>query len=914
MEYIFFDGFYNVFLDDLEKELSDKKNFSEYLASKKIHENIMDEIRKAIRNVGLRCLILEFQVWSKVNKVEGNNIREKAEYYKEKLAEDRNYCELILTIYPEIKPICQKIIQAQKKNIIGLFQKFEQDKDKIFERFFPGEKVKVIEKIHIGQGDLHCEGKSVIEIRFEDGDSIYYKPHSLAGDLLFYRIFNKIEGTAQDFYSEIPIMDCIDYGWEKGEQQRECHSEKEIRDFYKRIGIMLCISYLLGTHDLHYQNMIACGEYPFFIDLENIFQTDETIFRVGESRSFPYSVLSSSILPSNLKDSPYCAVTGGNGGASLYQVPMLKEKDDRLFITYGKPEMPAGKNRLGVDIEAINYLKEIENGFNHAYKKIMNMDDTELLGMIPGDLRSRYLLHNTQLYHNILEASYHPQLLMKTGEREKFIRRLCPNGIAREYEIEDLVRGDIPYFYRKADSRSLFTSSGREIKDYFKETVFEAIQRRKGRMNENDRKLQCNLIRWSLDISRLSEDDFINEKYNGEERKESQKEWREFAIEMADKIEREAIWNEGKTKVTWLALRYSNDPRLDVQIETCDYYLYEGLAGIILFMKAMQASIGEYEDLCRTAENVLFEYTDSVYEGKRDPDSDYTGLYCGEGAIVYTYQTLFQFTGEQKYLFYAIKHAEILKRLIEYDKSIDILYGNAGAIIAFCGLYKVTNNIEYLEYAKEAEKFLRHNLQKSEEGVFFRGHGMEKPCAGIAHGNSGLILAYGQLWQYTKEVIYTDVLFDLLSYENMLFKDRQKGMKETDWKTSQLPSWCHGDLGILWTYLKLKEMTGAEFDHETKIVLENGEKILEKVGLRRSMGICHGNFGNLLLMKECSENLQIGSNITYRFEKKVKDLLSEERFLMLKERLDYGLMQGIAGAGYSCLKLHKLITEDKIFI
>lgn len=197
MEYNYFDGFYDVFLDDLKKELSENNsNFNRYLVSKKIQENIMDEIRKAIRNVGLRCLVLEFQVWNKVNKIEGNNIREKAEYYKKKLAEDRNYCESILAIYPEIEPICQKLIQNQKKNIIDLLQKFERDKGKIFERFFPSEKGKTIEEIHIGQGDLHCEGKSVMEIRFEDGASIYYKPHSLAGDLLFYRIFNKIEGTA----------------------------------------------------------------------------------------------------------------------------------------------------------------------------------------------------------------------------------------------------------------------------------------------------------------------------------------------------------------------------------------------------------------------------------------------------------------------------------------------------------------------------------------------------------------------------------------------------------------------------------------------------------------------------------------------------------------------------------------------
>lgn len=913
MEYNFFDSFYDMFLDVHKNELSDNI-FSEYLANKKIQENIMDEIRKVIRNVGLRCLVLEFQVWNRVNKIEGKNIREKAERYRKKLAEDKNYCESIIAIYPEIKMICQKMIQAQKRNIIDLFQKFEKDKDEIFDLFFPDGKEKKIEKIHIGQGDLHREGKSVMEIRFEDGDSIYYKPHSLAGDLFFYSIFSKIVGTSQDFYNEIPIIDCLDYGWEKGEQQREGHSEKEICNFYERVGIIVCISYLLGTHDLHYQNMIACGEYPFLIDLENIFETDEIISQVGENRAFSYSVLSSGLLPNGLKESCYCAITGGNGGESLYQVPILNEKDDRVFVTYGKPEMSKGKNKPEMNVEAIYYLNEIENGFNHAYRYLMNTDETELIRMIPGNLRSRYLIHNTQLYHNILEASYHPKLLMKIGEREEFVNRICPQGKVRKYEIADLLKGDIPYFYRKADSKSLFTSSDEEIKDFFEETVFDAIQRRKERMNESDRKLQCNLIRWSLEMSRLSEKDFINGQYNVEGRKESQKEWREFAIEMADKIEREAIWNDGKTKVTWLALKYAYEPRLDAQIETCDYYLYEGLAGILLFLKAMQVSIGGYENVCRVAENMLFEYTDSVYEGTQKPDSDYTGLYCGEGALVYTYQALFQFTGEQKYLFYAFKHAEILVRLIKYDKSIDILYGNAGAIIAFCSLYKRTNNIKYLEYAKETEKFLRSNLQISEEGIFFCGHGMEKPCAGIAHGNSGLILAYGQLFQYTKEDKYACVLFGLLTYENMLFRDRLKGAKETDWKTSQLPSWCHGDLGILWTYLKLKKMTGTEFDSETEIVLENGEKILEKAVLRRSMSLCHGNLGNLLLMKECSENLQFGGNIACCFKKNVKELLGKEKFLMPKEKMDYGLMQGIAGIGYSCLRLHKQMNIDEIFI
>lgn len=136
MEYNYFDGFYDVFLDDLKRELSDNNsNFSEYLVSKKVQENIMDEIRKTIRNVGLRCLILEFQVWSKVNKIEGNNIREKAEYYKKKLVEDRNYCESILAIYPEIKPICQKIVQTQKRILLTFFRNLNRTKTKYLSAF-----------------------------------------------------------------------------------------------------------------------------------------------------------------------------------------------------------------------------------------------------------------------------------------------------------------------------------------------------------------------------------------------------------------------------------------------------------------------------------------------------------------------------------------------------------------------------------------------------------------------------------------------------------------------------------------------------------------------------------------------------------------------------------------------------------
>lgn len=403
----------------------------------------------------------------------------------------------------------------------------------------------------------------------------------------------------------------------KGLQQFECDSEKEIRQFYKRIGIMAGISYLLGTHDLHYQNMIACGEYPYLVDLENIFITDESTFRIGESLSHIYTVLSSGLFPISLRESRYCAVTGGDGGESLYQVPIIKLNDAGIFVTYGNPELKRGTNLPGSDINVLCYFRDIKKGFNLAYSYIMHMDEKELLKMIPDDLESRYLLHSTQLYYNILEASYHPSLLMGEGERRKFIQRICPKGKVREYEIEDLVEGDIPYFYRKANSRSLFTSTNKEEKGFFKETVFEAIKRRKKAMSEEDRNVQCKLLNWSLKVSELKENSFDNNVYYVMGNDDTVVDWLELAIKAAERINRDAIWYDKNTKVAWMGLIYSVNQKTDAQLGICDLYLYEGLAGILLFMKAMQMITGRYEKVNCVSESILFEYTDSVLDRRK---------------------------------------------------------------------------------------------------------------------------------------------------------------------------------------------------------------------------------------------------------------------------------------------------------
>ena len=40
------------------------------------------------------------------------------------------------------------------------------------------------------------------------------------------------------------------------------------------MGIIICVNYILRTNDLHYENIIAHGEFPVIVDLETIMTND----------------------------------------------------------------------------------------------------------------------------------------------------------------------------------------------------------------------------------------------------------------------------------------------------------------------------------------------------------------------------------------------------------------------------------------------------------------------------------------------------------------------------------------------------------------------------------------------------------------------------------------------------------------
>lgn len=895
MESNLFAAFFDSMVNHIEEKLvSDATDKDLHILERADRKSILKGIRTVLYRIGLRCLLLEYHVCDQSKKLYGRNVQEKLSYYQNTYLSDMEYRNSVFRTYPELDKMCHDTAEKQVDFVLEMFARLQKDKTEIETKLLEGQTFCSVEKVRIGKGDLHCGGRSVVRLKLDIGISVYYKPHPIVSDIIFYEFMDKMEGGAGDFCNLYRGLDCGEYGWTREITHRECSSEEQIHNFYRRIGIIAGLCYLLGSHDLHYQNLIAYGEYPILVDLENIFRTEEEEFRIGEDTELKYSILDNNLFPMSMRERRFCAVTGGNRETGCYQVPMLHMDEKEISVVYGRPHMEEGMNDPKRGVSAAEYRADIMAGFDYAWHYIRHMTDIEIKRILPENMFSRYLIHSTQLYHNILEASWHPSLMMEPGEREAFIRKVCPAGTLLYYEVKDLLMGDIPYFYRKADSKSLFTSSDHEIKNYFKETMLEAVLRRKHAMNEEKRKLQCELLEMSMNLAGLDENALENGIYSEHQEREKEKEWLELAAETADKIAESAIFSDDGRMVTWFTLQCRAEEEIDARIEVIDYYLYNGLAGIAVFLRAMEHVCGGYGKVCRAAETTLFTYTDHVLEGRREAISGFTGAYCGEASVMYAYQILYGITGEQKYLCYAARHAEIVIDSVGQDTSYDLLYGNAGAVCVFCNMYELTREEKYLEYAQQTEQLLRRHLCTCKEE--------KSSCVGMAHGNSGLIMSYGRLSRYVKDGwVYDEILGSLLDDENAAFMRREERKNDTA-ETSELPSWCRGNLGITLAYLDLKRNTGAKFDAKISVVLGEINRTIGRIPLRRSMCMCHGNMGNLMIATECiAEMGDMEQEQKRELEEKVRKLLSNEGIVMETEKMNYGMMGGCAGVGFGCL-------------
>src|SRR5439155_19076967 len=140
----------------------------------------------------------------------------------------------------------------------------------------------------------------------------------------------------------------------------------------------------------------------------------------------------------------------------------------------------------GAAVNPFDHAAAIEAGFCHVYG-LLEKHRAELLaegGPLDrfADDEVRVLLRATSYYRQFLDEGAHPDVLRDALDRDRLFDRLWEGIDERPRqarfiaaEVEDLWRGDIPFFTTRPKAHALWGSAGQCFADEFNETGLERV-------------------------------------------------------------------------------------------------------------------------------------------------------------------------------------------------------------------------------------------------------------------------------------------------------------------------------------------------------------------------------------------------------------------------------------------------------
>ena len=180
------------------------------------------------------------------------------------------------------------------------------------------------------------------------------------------------------------------------------------------------------------------------------------------------------------------------------------------------------------------------------------------------------------------------------------------------------------------------------------------------------------------------------------------------------------------------------------------------------------------------------------------------------------------------------------------------------------------------------------------------------PSPVLSRGAAGIAWALLKLAGWSKDARFRSAAESAIAYERSTFvmeesnwpdfRRRSPGPGEGDFRQRFCTAWCHGAAGIAMARLdSLPQMDDRATREEIGIALC---KTVES-GFGIDSCLCHGDFGNLDILKFAEE--QIGAPWNHMRKRLMADTLA--RLTRNGASEAPGLMVGLAGIGYGLLRL-----------
>ncbi|HVC92950.1 MAG TPA: type 2 lanthipeptide synthetase LanM [Pirellulales bacterium] len=404
---------------------------------------------------------------------------------------------------------------------VELAERLASDAQPIQAHFFPAGAPGRLEQIEGNVGDQHRDGRSVLIFHFASGARLVYKPRPLAVDAAFAHLVECLNARGvQPALRPLRVLDRGQYGWTEFIPVEHCTTPQEVYRFYNRQGMYLALFTTLAAADLHYENLIAHGEHPVFVDLEALFYR-----RLPESTREPArkalldSALGMRLLPqTQYYDGVDAGIDFSGLGAaagkplSYTVVDWNAAGTDVMELGTKSRTFPAGKHRPRLpegEVSLTDFQPALLDGFSTMHALLQR----ECRALIePGGpiaafagCEVRFIPRPTQAYAILNTQSLHPDHLRDEAEQVRIHDRLRAKtetfpSLLRLMAAEraDLARGDIPLFTSRPDSLDVWTSRGERIKGFFAQRSIDIVLDRLRQMDADDLARQLWLIQASF--------------------------------------------------------------------------------------------------------------------------------------------------------------------------------------------------------------------------------------------------------------------------------------------------------------------------------------------------------------------------------------------------------------------------------
>lgn len=764
-------------------------------------------------------------------------------------------------------------------------------------------------------GDTHNDGRSVVIISFTSGRRILYKPRNIKVEIAFQKTLEWLNNGINTNHKIINVITYKDHGWVEFLENDQVKTDLELERYYYRLGSLLSLLHSLNTVDIHFENLVAHGEYPCIVDLETLFHEDLSKRSVKTGTDYvrmtiDESVLSVGILPqpskSLDKNSAFdiSAIGASENQVAPYNVVGIDNfgRDD-IKITNIPGWIPSVHNQPNDSTITKIPLSKIMEGYSDTYDFILRERDFLLSEKGPlsrfKECHRRLIMRNTRHYGSLQMDAFHPDFLRDDLDRAWHWDNLWNETNTRPEveqfipsEMKQIENHDIPHFSVKIDGSRIRGTDGKKIKGIDLCSGWESARKRILNMSDEDKALQLWIIKSSIGDYDNHKKDVIRQNII------CKTDYLDGACSIANMIVKNLIeFNEMSSFLTVESILGENNIASKFfSVKAADSSLYDGSAGVALFLAYLSKfSDDGYQD---SAKLLISNIRKEISEDKLGKSiSGYIGL----GSLVYCFTHIWKLWGDDSFRVDIDNLLEKIGPEVTSNNDVDVLLGHAGCILALTPYLQITNSSLAKAIVTDCADKL---LDCDEQGVPYWKKTEYK--RGLSHGASGIAMALSRIGKVIPNPDYCLASEQIIEYENKLIQ----GGKWTDTHKingKDQVSWCHGASGIAIARLSINidkdQLSGKD------VVLEEALREVRNNYWMDSHCLCHGTIGNLEPIFDC-QKYSIYPDFCEEYEKSLSKIFNDIKkngwhSLLPSQTQNIGLMTGLSGLGYFLLRQYE---------